>query len=1314
MSLIMSCTLLQVNAQNEITQADGTVNACSDFQDGDIYTDSGGSSSNYSVSESSSMEFQAPAGETITIEFTSFNVEANWDSLTVSGDTGGFNGLYDGTDLPPTMTSAVGGVLTFEMSSDSSVTRPGWTANIGISGCPPPPPYLFSSQCSEEMPLEFNPPVVASAGVVVADSGFPNDNGVVGTGLGDYVLENVTINVQGEMAEDVAFYLQPAGTAIQWELGAFAGGTDGMDTAVDLVFTDSSANDYSAWTGGAPAADYLPADGAFNTALAGLDINGEWFLVVEGAGSDVTTVNSFCINWAMSSGDAPEIFCLADFTADNDEGACGAVVNFAPPIALDTEDGTLDASLIVQTGGPATGSEFPVGDTDVTFTATDSHGNETSCTFVVTINDAEAPVAVCQAVTVTLDAMGMGSIVASDLDGGSTDNCGVDSFAASQTTFGCSDVGDVTVVLEVYDVAGNMTSCEATVTVVDETAPVIACIGSPGAVEYMEEFDGAPADWTTTINAGVWDWTYGSPDMPNSDPFGSNAAIFDDDAAGAGQVNNVSLNSPVWNTTGAEGITMSYDYSLDVLAGETLAVDVYDGAGWVNVITYEGDVIPPTNSGDIDGTALANADFQVRFTYDDAGIWGWGAGVDNFMLTVNTPPQPPLELELNADGTLTILMSDLIMSVDEACDYTVTSGGDGAGACDFDNPNDFTFENGYNCSSATDFRTANDLDVVGGDFTLNQITASIFANGGIASVDVIYHDNDGGLPGAEIGSELGLTPSSQAVIGNNFGIDVNEIVLDLTPVVFTEGKYWVELSVTDTGGTGTVFWVITTSSSMGEPLANFNGGWAYPDATMDGVATFSGECSGGGSGGGGTEIVLDCSNLGENVIDVVVTDASGNSSSCQATVVVSDVTAPVLVCGPSEDVTTVTVDFEGSSVPEGWSVSNTAGDYDWTFGASGAINAGGTVPFASNAAIFDDDDAGNGNVNNASLLTPVWDMSGTSSVTMSYDYSFNELGAGETLAVDVYDGAAWQNVVLYDVSVLTPENSGVIDGSALANADFQVRFTYDDAGSWGWNAGVDNFQIDFALPPANPDVVTVELGEDGMAELDAMDFLSEAYDACGIDVLIADLEMVSCDDIGTPIEVTVFATDASGNIASCSVEVVVVDTMAPVLTCPEDVSVMVDPDGTHTVADYIGSGEATATDNCTDPVSDFTQDPAAGTVLGVGEWVVTFTATDEYGNVSTCEMNLDLTLLGNEDNELSSAIALYPNPAGEQVTISNSSNIALETAMIYDLNGKLVSQINLQDMQSERVIDVSSYATGVYMVQITGEQSSVVKRMIKE
>ncbi len=246
MALFMSCTLLQVNAQTEITQAGGTVNACSDFQDGDIYTDSGGSAGNYSNFESSTMVFQAPAGETVTIEFTSFQVETNWDSLTVTGDTGGFDGLYDGTSNPPTMTSAVGGALTFDMFSDSSFSQAGWTANIGISGCPPPPPYLFSQDCSEEMPLEFAPPIIASAGVMVADSGFPSDTGVVGSGLGEYVIESIVLNAQAGSAQDVDFSLQsPNGTLFTLKSTFGAGGTDGMDTAVDLVFTDSSSNSQS-------------------------------------------------------------------------------------------------------------------------------------------------------------------------------------------------------------------------------------------------------------------------------------------------------------------------------------------------------------------------------------------------------------------------------------------------------------------------------------------------------------------------------------------------------------------------------------------------------------------------------------------------------------------------------------------------------------------------------------------------------------------------------------------------------------------------------------------------------------------------------------------------------------------------------------------------------------------------------------------------------------------------------------------------------------------------------------------------------------
>jgi hypothetical protein len=182
-------------------------------------------------------------------------------------------------------------------------------------------------------------------------------------------------------------------------------------------------------------------------------------------------------------------------------------------------------------------------------------------------------------------------------------------------------------------------------------------------------------------------------------------------------------------------------------------------------------------------------------------------------------------------------------------------GGGGGGPCAEENPNDFTFENGLNCSSASAFQTANDVTVAADeDFELDQITASIFANGGIALVDVIYYDDAGGLPGAVIGSEAGIVPTSQVVIGSNFGFDVNEIVLDLTPFTFAgqpgvPTTYWTELSVTDGGGTGSVFWVVTSSTSVGNASAQFNGGWGIFDPALDGVYIWSGTCTGGGGGG---------------------------------------------------------------------------------------------------------------------------------------------------------------------------------------------------------------------------------------------------------------------------------------------------------------------------------------------------------------------------------------------------------------------------------------------------------------------------------
>jgi hypothetical protein len=102
--------------------------------------------------------------------------------------------------------------------------------------------------------------------------------------------------------------------------------------------------------------------------------------------------------------------------------------------------------------------------------------------------------------------------------------------------------------------------------------------------------------------------------------------------------------------------------------------------------------------------------------------------------------------------------------------------------------------------------------------------------------------------------------------------------------------------------------------------------------------------------------------------------------------------------------------------------------------------------------------------------------------------------------------------------------------------------------------------------------------------------------------------------------VTHTATLANGQTATSSFNVVVTDNVAPSLTCPPNQTVVVGSNGNITLADY--RNNATVTDNCTGTITR-TQSPAAGTVIsGVGTTVVTITATDAAGNVSSCTFNV--------------------------------------------------------------------------------------------
>ncbi|WP_232058280.1 HYR domain-containing protein [Nibribacter ruber] len=113
-----------------------------------------------------------------------------------------------------------------------------------------------------------------------------------------------------------------------------------------------------------------------------------------------------------------------------------------------------------------------VGDNVVTLTVTDIHGNVSTGTATVKIEDKVAPVAVARNIKVQLDATGKVIIAAADLDNGSSDACGIASMTVSKTDFDCGHLGQNTVVLTVTDKNGNSATVEAIVTVEDKVAPV--------------------------------------------------------------------------------------------------------------------------------------------------------------------------------------------------------------------------------------------------------------------------------------------------------------------------------------------------------------------------------------------------------------------------------------------------------------------------------------------------------------------------------------------------------------------------------------------------------------------------------------------------------------------------------------------------------------------------------------------------------------------------------------------------------------------------------------------------------------------------
>lgn len=241
---------------------------------------------------------------------------------------------------------------------------------------------------------------------------------------------------------------------------------DNCDTSV-LVITVS----------GDPApGDTFPAGTTTLTFFANDDFNNE-------------STCSFTITVIDNVG--PTLTCPDDITMTADQDTCGAFVTWTAATANDACDGAVTPVSNFQSG-----QFFPVGTTDVTYTATDASANSASCMFSVTVTESVPPIILgCPADRVLL------------LGGGDcdttvfwdpplvTDNCLLESVVASHLPGSNFQAGITIVTYTATDAAGNTTICSFAINAVDEIKPVLSACPDDITVT-ADDACGVEVNWT--------------------------------------------------------------------------------------------------------------------------------------------------------------------------------------------------------------------------------------------------------------------------------------------------------------------------------------------------------------------------------------------------------------------------------------------------------------------------------------------------------------------------------------------------------------------------------------------------------------------------------------------------------------------------------------------------------------------------------------------------------------------------------------------------------------------------------------------------
>jgi hypothetical protein len=941
------------------------------------------------------------------------------------------------------------------------------------------------------------------------------------------------------------------------------------------------------------------------------------------------------------------------------DGNCTYVLGDYRGFATITDNCSSEATIIVQQNPPpGTPGQTGPGTQTITLTATDEAGNSANCSFQLTVSDDTAPMITCpQPLALEVDEDCMATVP--DLTGLAitSDNCDQGAMLTVTQNIAAGTVlsGDGTtqsIVLTVDDGNGLSAMCTTTVTLDDATPPTVLCpaaqnvnLDPTGCQVALPDFstdltlsdncetpanltvqqmpapgtivmgantivpvtfnvdDGNGNSASCQFNVALQDVTPPTITCPTPAPLtldGDCAAVLPDFTGQVATTDDCLMTADIsLAQLPAEGTILSFDGDQRMV---TITAD--DGNGNTTsctfTVTAEDTEMPSiVCPADRNEPVSANCDFELPDYTGEATV------ADN----CSAPPLGPGGLTVTQSPAVGTVIPEAQLNLPQTITLTATDGAGNVQTCTFEiTPVDEALPSIVCPPTQTILLDAANCDATLGDYTG---MATVMDNCSDPAAIVVTQDS---LPGTVYN---GLVPPQIDVVlraedesGNADSCTLTVLIRDeIDPTVdCSAANQTIALDENCNGEIPDLIPFLVTSDNCS------------PDAltiTQDPAA--GAEYSGDGT-------TVD--------ITFTVSDASGNTVTCTATITFEDQSPPNPVICPDNQILTVDdvcmVPFpdytDGITV-----LDNCRAEADIIITQSPSIdsmvmdNGDPAVPTIITVTLTADD--GNGNT-----AACVFD------VTLNDDVPLNLTCPGGQIEIasaddctgsydDYTDLALAVNECMQPAAGVTytqlPAAMTLIPADQL-NDPQMVTITALDLNG---NSSMCSFEVTLVDTLA-PVVVCPPTQTDAFDE--ACGFVVEDYrslamieDNCAAnnELTITQAPLPGADFSGPSVDqtVTIFATDPSGNLAQCTFVLAVRDTTPPVVTCPDPDTLLTDANCEVTIGDY--TGLAVTQDNCTaEQDLIINQLPPPGTTISGHNTTetVTISATDGSGNTAAC------------------------------------------------------------------------------------------------